>query len=503
MCRSLLSMLILCSTAAAADLRLGPLFTDHAVLQQGRQVPVWGSADPGEAIEVAFSGQTVATKADANGRWHIELQPLPVSSAGATLTVTGKGRSVALADILVGDVWVCSGQSNMEWSVVESDRGPEEVAAAKFPLIRHIKVERTEATSPQSGVKTTGGWKVCSPETAGEFTAVGFFFAREINSRVGVPIGLVNSSWGGSAIEPWLGAESYTSNPSLAHILPRWEANLAFREQKRKEHQEAMEKWKAAEAAARAANKAFTEKQPEAWWELLYPMQPSTTYNGMIHPILPAAVRGFLWYQGESNAGRASEYGTLLKELVMSWRARFGAPDAPFYVVQLANFDGDQPKGTDWALLRDQQSSVLDLPATGVAITIDIGDKKDIHPRNKQEVGRRLALIARAEVYGHSVDYLGPTFAGAVREGTAMRVSFKHTSGALTARERPLTGFQIAGADKVFYPASASIKRDTVLVSAPEVKEPVAVRYAWINSPEANLYNGAGLPAVPFRTDNW
>ncbi|WP_404424174.1 sialate O-acetylesterase [Nibricoccus sp. IMCC34717] len=493
----------LTAAAGAADLRLGPLFTDHAVLQHGAPLPIWGWAEPGETVDVTFAERKASAVADKSGRWTVELPALAVDAVGKPLVVSGKGRTVTLADVVVGDVWVCSGQSNMEWEVKDAARAGDEKAGAKFPLIRHVKVERAQAEAPQATAATAGGWKTCSPDTVGSFTAVGYFFAREIHTRLGIPIGLVNASWGGSAIEPWIARERYVANPHLQPLLPRWEAGAAFREQKHREFEEAMAKWKAAEAAATAAGKPFALKQPELWWELLYPMQPTTTYNAMVAPLLPAAVRGFLWYQGESNAGRAAEYGALLRELITSWRADFRAPEAPFYVVQLANFDGENPLATDWALLRDQQASILDLPATGLAVTIDIGERKDIHPKNKQEVGRRLALIARAQVYGQSVDYLGPAFDGAAREGAAMRIRFKNTAGALTARDKPLTGFEIAGADKVFYPATASIRRDTVLVSSPKVAEPVAVRYAWRNSPEANLYSGAGLPAVPFRTDAW
>jgi sialate O-acetylesterase len=493
----------LTAAASPADLRLGPLFTDHAVLQHGTPVPVWGWAEPGETIEVTFADRKASATADKNGRWSVELAALAIDVAGKPLVVSGKSRAVTLNDVVVGDVWVCSGQSNMEWEVKDAARAGEATAAARFPLIRQVKIDRAQADTPQATAATAGGWKPCSPGTAGQFTAVGYFFAREIHSRLGIPVGLINTSWGGSAIEPWIGRSRYEANPALQPLLPRWAEGAAFRDQKIREFDEAMAKWKATEAAATAAGKPFVLKQPELWWELLYPMQPCTTYNAMVAPLLPTAVRGFLWYQGESNAGRAAEYGLLLKELVTSWRADFRAPEAPFYVVQLANFDGDNPLATDWALLRDQQASILDLPGTGLAVTIDIGEKKDIHPKNKQEVGRRLALIARAQVYGQSVDYLGPTFDGAAREGNAMRIRFKNTAGALTARERPLTGFEVAGADRVFFPAGASIRRDTVLVSSPKVPEPVAVRYAWRNSPDANLYSGAGLPAVPFRTDNW
>ncbi len=489
-------------TSASAEVSLAPLFRDHAVLQREKPVPVWGWADPGEKVQVSYLGQTVSGVADTQGRWLVTLAPMAASSASAELVVEAKSGRVTATDVVVGEVWVCSGQSNMEWPVAAADRAAEEMPAAQFPLIRHLKVERENQTAAQPTVRTQG-WVPCRPDTVGHFTAVGYYFAKEIHSRLGIPVGLVNSSWGGTPVEAWIPTEAFAGTPVLDGILPRWNAGLPELQRKKAAYAEAVAAWEKRRDEAKARNAAFSEAAPEGPGEVLYPSAPAGLYNGMIHGLLPAALRGFLLYQGESNTGRPQEYADLFRTLISSWRERFGQGDLPFYFVQLANFSGGDPKGTNWAVLRDAQTSALALPGTGQVVILDIGDANDIHPRNKHEVGRRLALLARARLYGQSVDASGPQRDRIEREGSALRIHFRHTSGALLARERPLQAFEIAGADRKFYPATARIVRDSVVVSAPEVKEPVAVRYAWCNAPEGNLFNGAGLPAWPFRSDDW
>jgi sialate O-acetylesterase len=496
----LLSWFIVCTTAWA-DVTLAPLFTDHAVLQRDKPVPIWGRAEPGERVLVTFTDQIVGTTTASDGRWVVYLAPLKASSTPVELIVAGK-NTLRLTDVLVGDVWLCSGQSNMEWPVAKSMNADEEIAAANFPLIRQLKLKRTVAAAPADTVENDGGWRLCTPETAGAFTAVGLFFARDLQPRLGVPVGLINSTYGGTPIEAWMSAPSLASDPAFAVVAERWQRALASYPEEQARFETAPAEWNAAEAAAKAKGEKYTAARPRRpdgtpWYS------PSSLYNGMIAPVVPAAIRGVLWYQGETNASRAGEYAGLFRAMITQWRAHLGQGDVPFLWVQLAAYAAGDVNGTDWAKLRDAQMAALALPETGQALAIDIGDPDNIHPTNKQEVGRRLALLARAKVYGGLVDVSGPVFKSALREGAAMRVSFDYAGNGLIARDKPLQSFQIAGADQKFFPAIAKIERDTVIVSAAEVSEPVAVRYAWTNAPEANLYNGAGLPAAPFRSDAW
>ena len=498
--------------SVTADVVLAPLFTDHAVLQQGKPVPVWGRAAPNEKVTVTFRDQTVHATAAADGRWMVYLDALK-PGAPAELVVSGK-NTIRLQDVLVGEVWVCSGQSNMEFRLwgppgdtYRAANADEEVAAANFPLIREFKVERAVAAQPADTAR--GAWVVCGPATAGAFSAVGYFFARDIHQRLGVPVGIITSAWGGTAIESWLSDYALQGNPAFAAVDRRWAEALVGWPDKVTAYKAAIAKQEQDDAAARAAGPARLAEYLKARPWIPPPPSPESPdaprslFNGMINPLLPCAVRGILWYQGESNLGRPGEYRALFEALIKSWRAHWGQGDLPFYWVQLPNYDGGDGRGTNWAQLREAQARALELPATGMAVAIDIGEAENIHPRNKQEVGRRLALIARHHLYNISGDWTGPTLAGASREGAAIRVNFAHADGGLVAHARPPDSFQIAGADRKFHPATARIDRDAVIVSAPAVPAPVAVRYAWTNDPDANLYNGAGLPAAPFRTDDW
>ncbi|MBI5766818.1 MAG: sialate O-acetylesterase [Verrucomicrobia bacterium] len=541
----LIALWFAASCAVRAEVTLAPLFTDHAVLQRDQPVPVWGRAAPGEKVRVEFRGQTAAATAGADGRWIVYLEKLAASAQGADLTVTGT-NALVVRDVLVGEVWLCSGQSNMEMTV-EARPGTwqantrvinaaAEVAAANLPLIRHVRIAQTVAAAPADTVQTSG-WEAASPQTAGGFTAVGYFFAREIFQKLGVPVGLVHSSWGGTPVESWLSPAALASRPEFGVVRERWQQNVAAYPANRAAYEQAFAAWTKAEAAVTAeaagATKAAKGKKAPAgdaraaWLKKNPrpraprgpgdPWTPTALFNGMINPLLPYALRGALWYQGESNAERAAEYHALFAAMITAWRAHFGQGDFPFYWANLANFTvGADASGASWAALREAQTKTLALPNTGQALAIDIGDPKDIHPANKQEVGRRLALLAKNRVYGVMGDDTGPTFASATREslpagagaarstdsGQALRVRFTHATG-LIARDKPVQSLEVAGADRKFFPATARIERDTLLVSSPQVKEPVAVRYAWKNAPEANLYNSAGLPAVPFRSDAW
>ncbi|MDB6127517.1 MAG: Sialate O-acetylesterase [Verrucomicrobia bacterium] len=501
-----LSRLLTCAlglvSLARADVTLAPLFQDHAVLQRDQPVPVWGQADAGEHVTVSFKGQQFGTTASADGRWIIYLDALVTSAEPAELVVQGK-NTVTLSDILVGEVWLASGQSNMELPVRMSNNAEKEIAEANFPLLRHIKITHTVASSPSADVKSTG-WRSVTPESIANSSAVGYFFAREIHRRLGVPVGLIDSSWGGTAVEAWMGAAALRETQVFPAIEARWQKDVADFPERQVKYPGEREAWAKGEEVA----KATKTKNPLPYPRL--PVGPGTPYeisglfNAMIAPLQPYAMRGVIWYQGESNWTRPAEYGELFPAMIRSWRAGWGQGDFPFYFVQLANFGSfDDPTGRAWALLREAQTQALLLRATEMATAIDVGDPKDIHPRNKQEVGRRLALIAKVQAYNIPGDFSGPMFEHVAREGSALRVYFSHASTGLISHDKPVQSLEIAGADQKFYPATGKIERGTLVVTAREVKEPVAVRYAWSNAPVANLYNGAGLPAPPFRSDRW
>lgn len=495
--------------ALRANVTPAPLFKDHAVLQRDKPLPIWGEADPGEMITVALAGQVLRTKAGSDGRWIVYLDPLPANALGIDLIITGKNEIVA-RNVMVGEVWLCSGQSNMEWPLAKSRDAAQEIAAAQFPLIRHIKIKNTTSERPAAVVETSG-WETATPATAGAFTAVGYFFARDLQQKLGIPVGIVNCSWSGTPVEAWMSPAALTAQPGFAINLARWNGTVAEYPIRKAAFDRQLPAWIQAEAASRV-----TRKNQHALWLQQNPRPraprgfpgdpwaPAGLFNGMVHPLLPYALRGVLWYQGENNAERAGEYHALFSALITAWRAHFGQGDFPFYWVNLANFGspGDST-GTNYAFLREAQTKTLALPNTGQAIAIDLGNRDDIHPTNKQDVGRRLALLAKARDYDITVDDTGPTFLDAVRVGSDLRVQFAHASGGLIAYNKPVQSLEIAGEDRIFRPANARIVGDTLLVSSPAVKAPVAVRYAWKNAPEANLYNGAGLPAVPFRSDNW
>lgn len=505
---------LLLALAAPAKVTLAPLFQDHMVLQREMPVPVWGQAAPGEAITVTFGAQTVHTVAGADQRWLVRLASLTASAKPAELVVTGH-NTIRVADVLVGEVWLCSGQSNMAFPVdnpasplFHLNRVKEEVAAASHPQIRHFRAASIVGLRP-AAARPGEQWVVCSPQTVGLFTAVGYFFARDLQQKLGVPIGLINSSWGGTPVEAWMSAEALASDPAFAVVATRWQQILAEYELKKPAAEAAVADWKKAETVAKAAGEEAhalflkQNRKPRLPHGPNDPWTPTGLFDGMIAPLVPAAFRGVLWYQGENNAERAAEYHALFSTMITQWRQTWGRGNFPFYFVQLANYraPGD-PTGQNYAYLREAQTQTLTLPETGMAVIIDVGNPDDIHPGNKQEVGRRLALIAGANAYQLPGEYSGPVFAQALREKAALRVKFTHADG-LTAGARTPTGFVIAGADRVFHEANARIEGDTVVVASPDVPEPVAVRYAWGNNPAQSLANSAGLPAGPFRTDRW
>jgi len=633
----------------AAEVKLPAVFGDNMVLQQGRPVPVWGWAAPGEAVTVKIAGQEKSATADAQGKWRVSLDPL---HPGEPLTMAVAGtNTITLKNILVGEVWVCSGQSNMWWTVALSANAAEEINNSRFPGIRFFQVGF--AAPDQPAADCTGKWVECGPETVGNSSAVSYYFGRKLHQELGVPVGLIQTSVGGTPAESWTSEEALLADPELAVFIERkrqalaefpgaqakYEAALAeynrtggkdpasqqddstwakpecddanWSEMKLPQQWEpgglqmdgvvwfrtAIEipaEWEGKDLALKFGPiddqditffngvevGAMGPETPSAWtkprnytvpgrivkpgravlavkntdmagaggllgqpeemsigpadgtgsrislatvWKYriaarlmpkpVVPLGPGNSwlptalYNGMITPLVPYAVRGAIWYQGESNADRAYQYRKLFPAMINDWRKQWADPELFFVFVQLANFTGalPEPRDSEWAELREAQTMTLALPNTGMAVAIDIGDAADIHPKNKQDVGLRLALWPLAKVHGRSeLVYSGPIYESMVVEGGKIRIKFNHIGGGLVAKGGTLKLFAIAGADKKFVWAEAVIDGDTVVVSSPQVPDPVAVRYAWAHNPDGcNLYNAAGLPASPFRTDDW
>lgn len=645
--RSLLAIVLALPVLGLAAVRLDaadkplvhPLFADHMVLQRELPAPVWGWAEPGCEIRVSLAGKTAAGRADNSGRWQVRLGPY---SAGGPHTLRVEGpQTVVIQDVLVGDVWICSGQSNMEWGMWGVNNSPQEIAAADHPQLRLFTVPKKIATRPED--VPGGQWQVCSPESVGGFSAVGYFFGRDLQRALDVPIGLIHTSWGGTVAEAWTSAEALETMADFQPAVAQFREMAEAIEGGNDRYEQQLAQWWRENDPGSAASQTWadpgldaatwkTMNLPAGWEQAGLPdfdgvvwfraefelpaaaagkeatlslgpiddidttwvngvrvgsqsvwneprtykipaqilqagrnvvairvldtggggglvgqadqlqLEPSggqvvslagpwryrvsaalaetkpapqrldnnpnaTTvlYNGMLAPLLPFAVKGAIWYQGESNAGRPAQYRTLLPTMIRDWRTRFGVGDFPFLVVQLANFMGvqQQPVEPGWAELREAQLlTALNDPHCGLAVTIDIGEANDIHPKNKQDVGARLALAARGIAYDQPVEYSGPEFKSIAVSGGTARLRFEHLGGGLVARGgEPLKGFAIAGADKRFVFADARIDGDMVVVSSPAVREPVAVRYGWANNPVCNLYNKAGLPASPFRTD--
>jgi sialate O-acetylesterase len=494
-----------------AEVKPASPFTSHMVLQRDMKVPVWGTAQSGEEVTVAFAGQKNSVKANADGTWRVDLDPLPVSAEGRTLTLTGSATAqpVQLDDVLVGEVWLASGQSNMTFPISKAhayyagvNNEEQEIAAANYPLIRMFTAAMTKAHDPQTSVP--GQWLVCSPATAPDFSAVGYFFARDLQKELKVPVGILTVAFGASTAEAWIRRDTLAADPLLKPMLDQFDtayATFKADPDAAAKYEEAKKQHEAAAAQALAQGQKPPKGPPDP-----DPSQnqhsPTVLFNAMINPVLPYAIRGVIWYQGESVVGGAAGralYPQVQETLVRDWRQLWGEGDFPFYIVQLAALDNasNNPE------IREAQASVLKLPNTGMAVTIDIGDPKNVHPKDKQDVGDRLTRIALANTYGHTLEFSGPRYDSMKVEGGAIRLSFTHLGGGLVAKDPPLKWFTIAGADMKFVPADAKIDGATVVVSSAQVPTPAAVRYAWSNYPDGcNLYNAAGLPAAPFRTDN-
>jgi sialate O-acetylesterase len=635
-------------------MKIASIFTNGMVLQQGIPVPLWGTATPGVSVTVCFAGQEVSGTADGEGRWMVQLVPLTANATPAVLkVVSSNGSTITLTDVHVGEVWVCSGQSNMEWPLTGTLNGGEEIMRAHFPDIRLFTVPQRPSGTPQSEI-AGAAWRACSPETVGNFSAVAYYFARKLQSRLNLPIGLIHTSWGGTTAEAWTAWDALLENPATRKIVEIFERDLPHMAERRENWQQdfnALEEktsdkgnakysegwagldepsgdwadmelpgvwqsrgynfsgilwfrktivipegWAGRELqlAIGATDKSDTTyfnneqvgsitmmERADSWshlrtytvpgklvkagrnvitvrvhsdkyaggmtgpaefmqltcpdcaedagiplsgtWRyaveanyglLQLPQEPvsaehfkapSALFNGMIFPLLPFAIRGAIWYQGESNADRGAQYRDLFQVLIRNWRKAWGQGDFPFYFVQLANYMARRPVPTEsrWAELREAQMMALALPNTGMAVAIDIGEADDIHPRNKKDVGLRLALNALHGTYGCSdVIPCGPLFRSAKREGSSLRISFDHVGGGLVCQGDTLNGFAIAGEDGCFVWAEAKIDGDEILVFSPEITEPLSARYGWADNPEVNLFNKDGLPASPFRTDS-
>ncbi|PYS80175.1 MAG: 9-O-acetylesterase [Acidobacteria bacterium] len=642
------------SGAARADVRVPSVIGDNMVLQQGRKVRLWGTAGPGEHVTVSFNGSNARATADARGRWQVFVGPL---KAGGPFGLTVAGRNtLTFRNVLVGEVWVCSGQSNMEWPLVNAQDGARDVAQADYPLIHLFTVKKSTSPAPLEDVE--GRWVVTKPETAAQFSAVGYFFGRELYRRLKVPVGLIHTSWGGTPAEAWTSRAALAADPALKPILDRYEKELQDLPRLQREYERARAEWERQNIPQDAGNKGealgyadparelagwkkmnlpqFWEsagldvdgsiwfrrevdvpaawagrdltlslgaiddfdttyfngtrvgstgaETPSAWmtprryrvpgslvragrnvvavrvfdrgggggfgggemsltpaggpkgeavplegaWdykeEFTTPsrqidfsrqsqpvgsanqINPTVLYNAMLAALLSYTIRGVIWYQGESNAGRAYQYRTLFPAMIRDWRAAWGVGDFPFYFVQLANWKARPKDSTDseWAELREAQAMTLrSVQNTGMAVTIDIGNPDNIHPRDKLDVGLRLARWALAETYHQKVEESGPLYDSYKVEGDKIRVRFRYADGLKMRDGAPPAGFFVAGDDRKFVPAEARIDGDTVVVWSREVPRPTAARYAWADNPPANLYNAEGLPASPFRTDDW
>ena len=640
---------LLLASPVMAEVTLPALIGDHMVLQRDATVPIWGQAAPGEKVAVEFLGQNRSATADKNGDWRVNLKRL---KAGGPHEMTIRGsNTIVLKNVLVGEVWLASGQSNMQMSVVAVNNAAEEIAAAEYPLIRLFTVPNIPAAAPTKDLN--GGWVECSPATIPHFSAAAYFFGRKLHQDLEVPVGLINSSWGGTNAETWTPAEAFNTKPSLQPIYEQLQLAAENPDDARQAYVKILRKWEVQTHRGDPGNEGFEQgwanadfddgswetaqlpgmmpasmdgvvwyrkeiaipddwagkdmvlaigaiddfdttyfngekvgatgpETPSYWaaarkytvpgalvkagtntiavrvfdhymdggfrgpeltltpaaggdainlagsWlchvelklepvkpELGKPVDtgtpgelnaPASLYNGMIYPLIPYAIRGAIWYQGESNAGQGDAYRVLLTAMIQGWRKAWGEGDFPFLIVQLANFLARQPEPTDtaWARLRWAQTQVAqEVKKCGLAVAIDIGDAADIHPRNKQAVGQRLALAAQKIAYGKKVAYSGPVYKSMKRQGDRIRVKFNHTDGGLVVKGEKLEGFALAGEDREFVWANAEVEGDQVVVWSDTVEKPVAVRYAWADNPACNLYNGADLPAVPFRTDDW
>ncbi len=503
-------LLFFAQNLAHSEVTLPHVIGNNMVLQRDMQVPIWGWASAGEEVTITLSAEaegveplsTRTVVADAEGNWQIKL---PAMAAGGPYTLRVKGsNTLELTNILFGEVWVCSGQSNMQWSVNASKDNEAEIAAAMYPKIRLFYVPRVPSGLPQQDV--VANWYETTPETIPNFSAVAYYFGRKLYKNLDVPIGLINTSWGGTRIEPWTPPVGLDAVPALATISKEVQDIQANYRAQLPQKVKEIEAWIAETRDALETDAPLTP-MPDNTHPLRHQQRPTALYNGMVHPIVPYGIRGALWYQGESNLRDGMLYHEKMKALINGWREVWKQGDFPFYFVQLAPFNYGGRNASPFFLpqIWEAQAATLALPNTGMAVTTDIGNLRDIHPRNKQEVGRRLALWALAKTYGRDdVTHSGPLYKSMAVEQNAIRLTFDAIGSGLMSRDgEPLTWFQIAGEDQEFVEASATIDGNTIVVSSDTIANPVAVRFGWHQSAEPNFVNKEGLPASPFRTDSW
>lgn len=488
-----------------ADITLPALISDNMVLQQRTRMNVWGRADPGESVTVQLGAESAQTLAGKDGSWGVKLDGIR-SGGPYDMTISGK-NSIAIHNVAIGEVWVCAGESNMEYKVLAAQNAREEMAEADLPMVRAFIVKH--AAEPTPAAACDGVWVVCDPDAVKDFSAVGYFFARELNRRLRTPVGMIQSTWGPSPIEAWMPRQTLEKDPALSVALQRYEAATAAYPDALKSYQARMAAWEDAAAAAKAAATAGATAspipprpvQPLAPGEA---REPAALFNGMISPMTSYAIRGVLWYQGESNTSDPALYAKMFPAMITAWRGAWEEGNFPFFFTQLSGFlmRRAEPGESHWAELREAQAGALSLPKTGMVVSADTGEERQMHPADKQDIGHRLALLAEKEVYDQQdVTDSGPLFSGMQIKGGQAVVSFTHTGGGLVAKGGTLKGFAIAGDDGHFVWADAKIDGDKVIVQSAQVPSPAAVRYAWADFPDCDLFSKAGLPAAPFRTD--
>ena len=543
----LLFCLSLLTIPAYAEVKPASIFADHMVLQRDQSVPVWGTADAGEAVTISFAGQTKTATADAKGHWLIKLDPMPASGEPRVMAISSNNpkseiRNPKLSDVLIGEVWLASGQSNMGVPLSSAHNAATELPKANDAQLRFFTVTRATAADLQSEVH--GKWEASNPDTAKGFSAVAYFFARDLRSKLKCPVAILHSSWGGTPAQAWVSMEALRDEPPLAAQVKKWDEALPKHQDVLAHpewitaYQQELKQWQSEVApafsaamkeynASKSAGPKPTPARPEPSnpdpmgmpSPSARPGTPSVIFNAMIAPLAPYAMRGAIWYQGEANGSAGLEYRTLLPRLIGDWRNHWHQGDFPFLFVQLPGWDHDTKPAPqhDWPWLREAQFFTLkSVPHTGMAVTIDIGNPKDVHPADKVDVGQRLALVARRVAYGESLVHSGPLYEGIAIEGSTVRVKFSDVGQGLIMGQAPwlasgveplpkdrLIGFTIAGEDKQWHEAEAKIEGRSIIVSSAKVAKPVAVRYGWANAPRCNLYNKEGLPAAPFRSDDW
>jgi sialate O-acetylesterase len=490
----LIAALLVCPLHSAV--KPNALFSDNAVLQQDTPIPVWGTAADNEKVTVQLDGQQISTTAK-DGKWMVQL---PSHKAGGPFAMTITGQNTNLfTNILVGEVWVCSGQSNMEFRLNGASNAVTEIQTANYPQLRMFTVNHKIALNPCDEV--VGKWMVCTPATAAGFSAVGYYFGRDLLKAKSVPVGMIHSAWGGTPAQAWTSFSGFSRSPELKFYTDALTNSVA-------DYCKALEAYRTvlddyhAKVTSVPTSPPWPTNLPSSGPVSPFdgkgsmPQTPTVLYNGMIAPLLPYAIRGVIWYQGESNAGQAKLYQTLFPAMIADWRQKWGRGDFPFLFTQIAPFGGQPPE------IREAQLLTLGKTTnTAMAVTTDVGDANNIHPTRKEPVGQRLALAARAVAYGEKIEYSGPLYESMRVDSNKIVLTFSHTGNALLSKDGELKGFTIAGADGKALPAKAEIVGSTVVVSSDSVPLPVAVRYGWTNVPDVNLFNHEGLPASPFRTD--